>query len=498
MALQPTRIKRGRCAVVPVSELSGEIELTATQATPPRQTRTETPVGGWEATRHLCAAMHLDRGLCNEFLEELEQNRFRAIGASPGVDLHLVARHALAAQSRRRTRDHTLTLIVVAGLFGAAIAAASAGGLAVTVCLLAFCAAWGVVAAERLVARRLVGHELLAGSFRPPATYPPVSAEWTARLADLWRAQEGNITVYRGFAPFVGSGKIVGHWSFAINLERGQDGKAPQPVSVRDLDEHVVARINGLGLPTLRPERRLLVDGRGIRHDRRFLGPPASRPHTHADEALLDAIRDHHERAVRHYRCIRVVEWEGEVVISVFLSLTKLANTLVAEAYYLLLPPLSIGRRAVDDFAPRPRTDEIVELLVEAAFVAPAAMVMAPLRFWGELREGFPKLWARDDEERTHVERTPSWDYGASATLRERQAGGYTRYLQAVDKDLYVKVVEREILDALTDFLDSKGVDISELRERQNTIMNFGVMANTVNAGNVVAGKQVSIGEANA
>jgi hypothetical protein len=45
-----------------------------------------------------------------------------------------------------------------------------------------------------------------------------------------------------------------------------------------------------------------------------------------------------------------------------------------------------------------------------------------------------------------------------------------------MDGDLFNKALEREVLDALIVFLDEHGVDTSDLKERQTTILNSGVI----------------------
>ena len=59
------------------------------------------------------------------------------------------------------------------------------------------------------------------------------------------------------------------------------------------------------------------------------------------------------------------------------------------------------------------------------------------------------------------------------------------------DKELYAKVVEKRLLQAITTFLEAKGVDTSELVERQTTILNQGVYVTgggTVTAESIAAG----------
>ena len=49
-------------------------------------------------------------------------------------------------------------------------------------------------------------------------------------------------------------------------------------------------------------------------------------------------------------------------------------------------------------------------------------------------------------------------------------------FFQSSDWDMHSKTLEREILDTVTDFLHSRNVDTSEIKERQTTILNHGIV----------------------
>ena len=55
---------------------------------------------------------------------------------------------------------------------------------------------------------------------------------------------------------------------------------------------------------------------------------------------------------------------------------------------------------------------------------------------------------------------------------------------------MYEKYMERQVLDSIVTFLDARGIDTSELVERQTTILNQGVL---VSGGSLVAG-QLAVG----
>ncbi|WP_344421329.1 hypothetical protein [Pseudonocardia ailaonensis] len=64
-------------------------------------------------TRYLCAAAHLDASFADQVIAEYLVEPARAVPPSPGVDAGAVLREALAARSRRKTRDAVLLLLLL-------------------------------------------------------------------------------------------------------------------------------------------------------------------------------------------------------------------------------------------------------------------------------------------------------------------------------------------------------------------------------------------------
>jgi hypothetical protein len=74
------------------------------------------PGPGDEATRYLCAGVHLDAALTRRALKEFVFDEGRAPAPTTGVDEVLVLRHALAARTRRLHRDVALVALIVVAL----------------------------------------------------------------------------------------------------------------------------------------------------------------------------------------------------------------------------------------------------------------------------------------------------------------------------------------------------------------------------------------------
>jgi hypothetical protein len=68
----------------------------------------------------------------------------------------------------------------------------------------------------------------------------------------------------------------------------------------------------------------------------------------------------------------------------------------------------------------------------------------------------------------------------------------YRRYFQYLDKEMYVKIIERQFLESIVEFLDVRNIDTSDLKRRQETILNNGVIVSggAFTAGNLAVGAQ--------
>ncbi|MBI2402246.1 MAG: hypothetical protein HYV20_05830, partial [Gemmatimonadetes bacterium] len=53
-----------------------------------------------------------------------------------------------------------------------------------------------------------------------------------------------------------------------------------------------------------------------------------------------------------------------------------------------------------------------------------------------------------------------------------------------MDKEMYQKAFDRQVLDTMVDFLDARHIDVSDLRDREAVILNTGVI---VQGGDVTA-----------
>ena len=268
-------------------------------------------------------------------------------------------------------------------------------------------------------------------------------------------------------------------------------------INLASLYECVEREIAALRLERVTVQDRLYVNGRDIRDDQRFLRHPLDKPNYRVDESVMRrAMLEQDEKHLRHYRCVRVVDWKGELVLSIFLRFSRLSHNLFVEATYYLLTPLGERFREVDRMPPNLRFKHVFGMLVLVLIKTPFLTLFAP---FAVLNCGIEALKRRSEEREQEelIQDNPSFDYGAAFSFRQwASANEYRRYFQKLDKEMYLKVLEKNILDAIIEFLEEHDVDVSDVKQRQSTILNNGVMVTsggTVNADNLAAGKGATV-----
>jgi hypothetical protein len=437
-----------------------------------------------DVTRHLCASAHLDHGrfrlsgqkFRRAVLEDIGRHPYRAVGASPGVELAPVIVHCRAANARKHVRDAVLTALLLALILAVAVADTTAERVVVGLCVAVI--AWEVVYTEIAFAvNRVVAPLLLRGSQAPS---PEVPSGQDEQLDAVLAAERGNITVYSGFSPFVGAGTELGGWSFALDTNQGKSelGRTwtPAPFTLEELYAHVADALSQLSGAGVAIDDQIYVDGREIREDSRFLRQPLERPRVDADPELLASVMTGSDEHIRFYKRIRVYAWRGELVVTVFLRFTQVGDKLFTEVNYLLLPPLARGYRRADEIARSLSWRRRVKIAWEALLTTPFLFVAAPFALLEAAAAPY-KRWRQRRRWRSEVLENPAFDYGAGPTLRERTSSlTFDHYFQKLDSEMFQKIIERQMLNGLIEFLDDHGIDTSDLKERESAILNNGVI----------------------
>jgi hypothetical protein len=407
------------------------------------------------------------------------------------VDLDQVVGYALAARKRETQRNIWLAVLLVAFVV---ILLLPLGGAKAILLLISAIVAWLVIFYfEWFAYFRVVIPNLIAKSARVPSA--PELPVPTREVGYPGGPRTNNVTVYSGYSPFTGSGIRVGGWSFAVNIAKGKQNLGttlnPKPFAVGELYKSVIESISSLQIDGLSLESKLHVDGQRIRDDKQFLPSPEQRPNTWVDPRLVEQFAEHPTEAVRYYLCARVVSWQGELVVSMLLRFVKLNDKLFIEANYFVLPPIHPRYHAIDKLPLVPSWEKKLGLAMNAL---PRTLVLwpaSPLILLASAA-GFIERSNREGATLRLIRRSQVFDYGANASLREQAASPlYRRYFEKLDKEMYVKVIERHVLETLVRFLDQRDIDTSDFNEQRLTILNSGLI---VSGGSVTA-DSLAVGE---
>lgn len=563
-------------------------------------------------TRYLCAAMYLDKDMCDAVLQEYVYEAHRAIVPSHGYDLEPIVRHARQARLMRIARDTVLTglsfvLFVVAPLFAApfllfgytsvvnrripwrrlsklrrlgvvfllllpplwlltglaslALASMLPGGPSVGVAMYGGAVLGAVLLVAVGVPAVTFGHlglvlRRLARDLGPGAHGPgpdPGGDRFRKALAHVRASQDGNVTLYAGDNPFIGTGHPHSPdarlWSIVLELDREASGLLGKsnplekpaggppvdPVAMHDRIRtklHAMrdeGRAAGDGVRPLPPNERINglvtgwhVTGRGrcVQRPRPVDGVTAA---TYTGHPLVDpsgrvpystATQEAVEAAVRHpqagIRCFQRVSIgahgqaittpsggvvapaeDQEAALSAFVHLAVEGRMLYGNFAATVLPPVRPAFRIVDEL---PAWDgakllgKTITMGFSSVFSVP---LLAPYRLaaalWRIVRETLASEVGPDPAtELVH-------DYGARISVRELAADvDFHDFVQELDVDKYVKLIEWRVNEALLDYLTECGIDVSAYRAQAGVIMNQGVImtGGTVN-GQVAAGRRV-------
>jgi hypothetical protein len=447
-----------------------------------------------DATRYLCAAAHLDSRFARMAVHAILQEEQRVIAPSFGVDVHTVLRHCVAARRRRGVRNALLALMVASPLY---LSNELAGFYGI---VLTF---WAIVLAERCIATFGVMATYLRRDDPRPGDLT-VRTPWPATHRQLQAVEQkaaGNVVVYSGYQPFVGCGKPIGGWSFVVDLGKGKAKpkrrdddeddqepavETPLPVDVAELHQHVGSVVEGLKLPGLTLQDRLFVNGLDIHHEPGMLRGWPPRPVPAVDDKQLHEVMRSPKHSVRHYKYIQVVDWDGDLILSIFLRFHKVGvdpsdsghdparpgGNLFVEANHALLLPIRPEYRTVDRLRYTPTVGTMLDVLREAAWTTFKLFVLWPFLV---TRSAYWRVRWFSYRRRTRRElrSDPTFDYGALSSLREIGASSaYRRYFQRLDYQMHWKLVERRMLEAIVTFLDARLVATDELRDRQTSILN--------------------------
>lgn len=445
-----------------------------------------------DTTRYLCAAAYLNKSFRDLVIQQIIKDEYRAIAISHGVDLLTVVKHCFIARKREFIRDSLLAILLLIAL----LITFSNNNLFFSVFFLFFLIACGIVFWERWQIRYIiVAKQLTKQNFNPNLVKLRTNNNLETQLEQIPNIQNGNVIVYGGFSPFVGSGIDLGGWSFAINLDNPKEelGKNlnPIPFQIEELYKYVVDKIKNLEIQGLIVEDKLCVNGQEIRNNTTFLPNHLSRPNYFVEPTIMKKYINQNTFHIRYYKLVKVISWNGQFILSIFIRFIRIKQKLFTEVNYFLLTPVKKEYQEVDSLESRITWEKVYNSFLESSLMAIFIWLCSPFKVFIEILNLFEESNNRKIM-RKLVRNTPNFNYGAITSIREAASSlEYTQYFQKLDKEMYLRLIDRQIIDSLVDFLDSKNIDTSDLKEKQTAISNNGIIV----SGGSIEATNIAVGE---
>jgi len=429
-----------------------------------------------ETTRYLCASAFLSGASFRETILKPFRETHRAAAPELGADMRLVAQVCKFADRRAILWSMGFALLLIpAAILTVASSPDEALGLYMVLAILAGILYFVKMSRERYSLIR----PFLRQTFNSEEVTKKYASSFEPKSGTVPQADQ-NLVVYGGFLPFVGAGVDMGGWSFAVStikpIEEIHSHK-PLVFTTSELYSAIEDGIDSLGIEEIHSEDFYFVRGTDIRDDREILANEYGHPSQVLRPEVASIYKDACDSRIRHYKWIRVEDWGGELIVSMFLRCTLRGNNLFVEMKRFLLTPVAQQYRTVDKVG-SPTAATRVGWFIGSMIVGPFYVLYSALFLFGRINHAIANMFGTEERKvREEIRNNPLFNYGAEKSLRTAVSSNeFQHYFQKLDTDFYGKVLERQILDSIVGFLDKHHINTSEIKERQNTILNSGII----------------------
>ncbi|MGW0786038.1 hypothetical protein [Streptomyces sp. NPDC002913] len=350
---------------------------------------------------------------------------------------------------------------------------------------------------------------------------PPAIAR---RLGEIREQQADPDVVYSDYAPFVGAGIELDHWSFAIelvpDLTKRDNGAAGRRAAftVPEVHARIRSELRRFGEGATYPGDRLRglqVDDHVMKSGKR-LGPSRDwsgtspgtpfhdlAPEARAEAAALlrtppdaqppatwwpDSLDLFAEERLRHYLTVRVGSWGDEVVLTVFSRVQMQGGLLFLESRAFLLPPIARFYHRIDDILPPKDAGDWADLVRAATASMFSVVADAPNDLTAPSRTVTRTAQSRIWYDRMCKTDRPV-DHGPAYSIRELAAEPHFQQLfQEMDVRRFLKSVQTRTVTAVRNSLSDAGYSTSEFDARTTVLFDRSVHVNGTVNGNVQTG----------
>ena len=298
-------------------------------------------------------------------------------------------------------------------------------------------------------------------------------------------ADEAEVTVFRGWRPFLGAGEPIRNRVYALPLKPAEDGEAtdePRKFTVLELQRHLggeLARLRdsrslapGRRLAKLSIREQVFIPAEALVRrldDPALLGVLTDLRHPplgHLPSQVAQQLADAPQELARYYQRYGVEAWDRDLNVTCYLAAGTDNHTLYVEWTHCVLFPIAQRYRSIDEadeVGPLPRA-----LLQAVAF--PATL----LTRLGTVAHRF-----RPIRERRGVV-SPA-RYGAGHSVREIAADSSPRsYFQDADALRYMEVLEQGLFRAVGEFLQERGYEIRDVLDIAKETVKQSVVTNNI------------------
>ncbi len=360
--------------------------------------------------------------------------------------------------------------------------------------LVAFIIAYAIALTKDLNQKSFLRNNLYKNTYNPDFEYKKTNSHLIKKFQNR---VSGNLTVYSGYSPFVGSGIDVGGWSFVIDIDKGKrvmDKRlTPLDFDLSEIYSELDDEIESLNIPNITVTDKVFINGKKVRGNPNLLPNILEHPVNNVSQEFIKEVMNENTKEARFYRVIQVTDWGGDLVLTAFLRFQKSCKSLFVENNYYILPPISEEFKTVDSIKETSGFRHFVSRLIEMLLVTLGHSLLSIFKVLGYVNEVFSETFGGQEKATKKVVITsPDYDYGATTSIRESISQTlYSQHFQKLDKERYMKIIEKRIFNLICEFLDSKNIDTSEFKERETNILNQGVI---VTGGNL-SGENIAVGK---
>ena len=434
-----------------------------------------------ETTRYLAAATQVDISRARRVRRRIIGEPFRALAPVYGVDVAVVVCWALRSLRRRFWRDVALAVIFAAGVVLVSILPGLlpwhswVPAFVITLLILVT----GIVAWEKFQMRRTVVMRMRRGMFKAEDAPQPRSEKMRQRIAEVKNRSGGNLIVFQGISPFVGSGRTVGEpWHIVLDVSHGaklRNGVRQQPVGFTSAELHaaILEALEDIGLPDAHAEERLFVNGRHLQDNPRLLRGwnPSAPPPASADDDVLRLAALRPTPDARVYVCAYIPSWQGQLVTTLFARAVHAGGSLYIEWRFHVLPPLSKLIPDIDHLYGEPTPEQVLKAFVLGLLYGVPAFLKAPFALVGHAGRRLT-MKVRRSFQAWKIKHGQVFDYGAMQSIREDTSGFSAKdYFLESDEEMDISLVQEKLIRAIESFLEKHNIDLGEFQDQARVIM---------------------------